>query len=292
MRSLGPSGFSQSPKDAALSIEVVVSLARLCHHHLLAADRAIDFAGEPQMVEEDGEFAGDGDDRTFLRVLAAFRFTQPPAAQVAIRTVLTQHIVGAVYEQLPEVDVAGFSDAQLRRALAGRPLTRHQPQVGADLPASPEPPGVVYGQGEGKGDERTNARHLLHHPGLRVSLGDQFFQSPVHGCDLYVQARDHLQKRCDRWAQLPRYVGRNLQRKAASVAPGQARPERFSEAAGAVDHAGSGSDQAPAAMDERQVRLRLLAAVLYAAQQNRVRPPQASECLGIDPVILLKAGGD
>src|SRR4030067_3007524 len=99
---------------------------------------SVDFSRVPQHGAKNGELAGDRHNGAFLGVLAAFRLAQPPAAEVAVRAVLAQHVMGAVHEQLPEVDVAGFGDDELRGALAARPLARYQTRLGADLAAGPE----------------------------------------------------------------------------------------------------------------------------------------------------------
>ena len=81
------------------------------------------------MVQEDGEFARDGDDGALLAALAAGRgVLQSPTSQIGVRSSEAEDVLRAVDQQLAQVAIAGLRDAQLRRALAGLSLPRDKPR--------------------------------------------------------------------------------------------------------------------------------------------------------------------
>ena len=74
----------------------------------------------PEAVEEDGEFAGDGDDGTFLGFLgAACSKGRAVAAEVAVLAEATEDVLSAADEEFAHEWVAGFADAEFGVAVAG-----------------------------------------------------------------------------------------------------------------------------------------------------------------------------
>ena len=56
----------------------------------------IDFAGDPQVMEEDGQLAGHRHHRSLLGVLAsAFGELETPAAEITVRTEGPEDVLGA-----------------------------------------------------------------------------------------------------------------------------------------------------------------------------------------------------
>ena len=79
----------------------------------------VDLAGEPEVMEEDGQFAGQGEDGTFLGVLAAARSElEPSAAQITARAKRAKDVLSTANQQAAQIRVAGFGDAKLRTPIA------------------------------------------------------------------------------------------------------------------------------------------------------------------------------
>ena len=82
---------------------------------LRLVERVIDLTGLPEMMEQDGQLSGDGDDSSpFCIFPSAFSKLQAPTAQVAIRSKGSQDVLSGSHEQAAQVRVSGLGDAQLR----------------------------------------------------------------------------------------------------------------------------------------------------------------------------------
>ena len=80
-----------------------------------AVGRVVPCAGRPQVMQENRELAGHGDDRAFLCVLAAaLSEALAISSQPAVRTKWPQDIVSALNQQPSEILVACLADGQLR----------------------------------------------------------------------------------------------------------------------------------------------------------------------------------
>jgi hypothetical protein len=101
------------------------------------------FAADPQVVEDDGEFTGDGDDGAFAGAgSAAVGHFQAPLAQGRIGSEAAEDIVGALHEQAPHERIAGFGDAELGVFLAGLAAFGIESEEGADVTAFGETVGT------------------------------------------------------------------------------------------------------------------------------------------------------
>src|SRR4051812_36070850 len=90
----------------------------------------------PELVQQDGQFAGDSRDRPLLcPAAAAPGDREPPSAQIAVRAKGAENVVRTLNEKAPQKLVASFVDAELWIALTGLILTRPQAQISSDFPA-------------------------------------------------------------------------------------------------------------------------------------------------------------
>src|SRR5215472_2122929 len=75
------------------------------------------FAGDPKFVHQHREFSGDRNHGSLLGVLpAALHQAQPPAAQVAVWTPVTQDVMRAANQQAPHHMITCLGNRQLRFA--------------------------------------------------------------------------------------------------------------------------------------------------------------------------------
>ena len=102
-------------------------------------ERIINLPGLPEMMEQDGQLPGDGDDSSpFCVFPSSFSQLQAPTAQVAVGTERTQDVLGGSDEQAAQISVSGLRDAQLRIATSRLISTRDEAESWLYLPALPE----------------------------------------------------------------------------------------------------------------------------------------------------------
>ncbi len=83
------------------------------------------FAAAPHAVQDDGQFAGHGDEGSFLTPFASTGSQlEAPTTQCRVGTEAAQDILGPLHQQTAQVGVAGFRDASLGVGLARLALPR------------------------------------------------------------------------------------------------------------------------------------------------------------------------
>ncbi len=157
----------------------------------------IDLARLPQMVEQDSQFSGNGNDGSLFGVLpTAFREPQAPATQIAIGAEWAQDILGGGNEQPTQVGIACLGDAQLGVTISGLIASRDEADGRTDLPASAEAVWVFKRKDESQGGERAHAADPAEQLGLRVALAAKRFNLLVVGLDLMGEGSDGVENRC------------------------------------------------------------------------------------------------
>jgi len=92
------------------------------------------FAAAPHAVQDDGQFAGHGDEGAFLTPFASTGSQlEAPTAQCRVGTEAAQDILCRLHQQAAQVGVAGFRDASLGvglpRLALPRAKTKERPRL-------------------------------------------------------------------------------------------------------------------------------------------------------------------
>lgn len=157
----------------------------------------IDFAGSPEVVEEDGELSGHGGDGFLLGDLAtAFRPSQSPPPQVTIGTEGAELIMGRLDQEASQHPVAGLGDSALRIALSRLIVLRAETEIGTDGAAGREAMGIYEGQDVGERGDGPHAGHLAEDLGLRIAFGGEALDLTVIAADLESDLFELIQERC------------------------------------------------------------------------------------------------
>jgi hypothetical protein len=107
--------------------------------------RMVCIARNPQPMEKNGEFSGNGDDCSFLAIFSApFEHSSAPAFQITVRAKTSQQILSTLNQQRAELFVAGLADSELLFNRAGLVATWCQPEICRYISGVSEPTGVPY----------------------------------------------------------------------------------------------------------------------------------------------------
>jgi hypothetical protein len=126
-RLAGPDDFSQSPSRGFNSI--FPTAWPNCRSRRLrpqAVEPLVDFARDPQPMQQDRQLAGDYGSALSVLAAAAGQL-QAPSSQTTVRRQRTQHIVRGLHQQPAQVAIAALGDTELRRAF-GRGALQELPQ--------------------------------------------------------------------------------------------------------------------------------------------------------------------
>jgi len=84
------------------------------------------FTANPKLVQQNGQFASDSYNRSFLRSFsAALRHTQTPSPQMTIFAEWAQDVLGTTDQQTPQILIAGLRDPSLWVCIAGLVSSRY-----------------------------------------------------------------------------------------------------------------------------------------------------------------------
>jgi hypothetical protein len=253
----------------------------------------VDLAGDPEAMEEDGEFAGDGNEDTFFCILAGtFEALAAPAGEVGVLAKGAKDVVGALDEETAQEGVTGLGDAELGRRVAGLVEARGEAKEGTNVAALGETGMVTEGEDEGEGGDGANTMDLLEGLGGGVAGDDEAADGVVHGGDLGGEGGDGGDEGSKGIGQGGREMGRSVLVEGVGVAAWKGPAEGFYGTTDLVDEHSTGSDEGGAAADDSKVGLLLLGAMLDRGEEDSVEPANAGEDLGVGAVAFVVALAD
>lgn len=244
-------------------------------------------------MQQDRELASDGDRGSLLgRLAAAGCESQSVATQIAVGSEWADDPMRALHEQSAQPWIASLADAQLRVAVAGRLAARAEAEPRAYRAAAAEALRILHREHERHRDRGADAVDLLEviHLGV-VVLGDPG-KALVEGADLCGQLGDQREdRRQRRLQQLGDQLG-DARREAAGRRRWQPHAERLADATHLLHRHRPYAHHQVASSHDRQMGLRLLAAMAHVAEQLGHRGAHLRQHLGITPVGLARVLGD
>ena len=122
-------------------------------------------------MQQHSETPGHRDNRSFFRVSAAtLSECEAPSSQICVGPKRAEHVVCALHQQLSQIHVARFGDAQLGLTVAGVVLARYKAEERADLTTLTKTSWIFERQKEGQSGQVTDSRNLSEVRKLRLYL--------------------------------------------------------------------------------------------------------------------------
>jgi hypothetical protein len=157
----------------------------------------------PDAMEKNSELACHRDYRSVLGLLASsFSQMKPPSPEGRVLSLRSQDMVRALDQETSQINVACFSNAELRIAIARLAASWSQAQIAASVPTSLESFLVPQGQNIGQRGNVADALNLQQSLRLGVLRLREFEDLPIVLLDLESHLRDLLEHRIERFARV------------------------------------------------------------------------------------------
>jgi hypothetical protein len=170
-------GQGRSRRDSTFRVVHSSFLSELCRcRSSRVVQRLVCLATDPEMMEQHGKLACDGDDGPSLSSLAStLSQLQSPSAQIGVLTKWAQDVLCPLYQHHAQIGVTLSGDMQLRFTLPGVPSGRLQPNETSSITALSKSPRIFQRQHVCQRDQRPHALYLFEQRRFRIALFGQRF---------------------------------------------------------------------------------------------------------------------
>jgi hypothetical protein len=252
----------------------------------------VDLTGNPEVMEEDGDAAGEGDGDTVLVGGGGVELGDGPAAEVRVRAAEAEGEVGGLDEEGAEIGIALLGDGEVGVAVARLAAAGGEAEVGADVAAAGETVRVSEGEDEGEGGDGADTGDLHEGAGVGEVAVDDALEEAVEVGDASGEGVEFEGEGCEGGLEGEREVWRGVAMEVAGITGGERRAEGLGGAAAVVDEECAAADESVAGADDGEGGLGGFWAVRDRSEEVGAEAAETGEGEGIDTVGLLGALGD